>query len=209
MSLATQLRDNGIGWVDGFLDHPTCSRLADELDFALWRPSTVVSRSPRGDLVIITSRRRHSRTAEQEWFGPEVRQEIHRLEGRACRRLGLRRAHLEPWQAVRYGHRDRFEVHHDSGLFADDPAGERVLTLLLYLQTPAEGGSTVFPELGLRIAAVAGRLVAWRNLLPDGTPNPAMRHAASPVRKGAKTILTTWARQRVVRGRNRGGQPAG
>lgn len=198
MSLAASLRDRGIGWVDGFLDPVTCGRLADELEFSLWRPSTVVNRSPFGDLTSFTSMRRRSRTAMQEWFAPEVLDEIRRIETRVCRRLGVHRTHLEPWQAIRYGHRDRFDIHHDSGLFADEPAGERVSTVLLYLQAPAEGGATVFPELKLRVAAVTGRLLAWHNLLPDGSPNPVMRHAGSAVRKGAKTILTTWVRQRAM-----------
>jgi hypothetical protein len=62
------------------------------------------------------------------------------------------------------------------------------------VHSPDEGGSTWFPDLHLAVAARAGRLLAWQNLTPDGSPDPAMDHVARPVRKGHKIALTTWAR---------------
>ena len=57
----------------------------------------------------------------------------------------------------------------------------------------------MFPELGLDVRARAGTVVAWENLMADGTIDPRMKHAARPLRKGSKITLTTWSRQRPIR----------
>ena len=116
-----------------------------------------------------------------------------------CRALGIDVARLEQWQALRYGYRTGFRRHHDAGLFASEPAGERTTTLLLYLHAPAVGGSTWFPNLHLSVEPRPGRLLAWHNLTPEGKPDPVMEHVARPVRKGRKVALTTWVRERPVR----------
>ena len=198
MILRDRLACEGIAWVDGFLDAATCASLVEELAFAYWRPSSVVNRRPDGELVSFNSRSRSSRTTTQDWFSPRLLTQVRRLERRACDRLALSRTHLEPWQAIRYRHRDHFDIHHDAGLFGHEPAGERTTTFLLYLQSPQAGGATVFPDLGLSVEAQAGRLLVWSNLRPDGSPDPRMRHSARPVRTGGKVVLTTWARTRPV-----------
>lgn len=197
--VAQQVQNLGVAWIDGFLDGGECELIRKELDFAFWRPSRVVNRSFSDELVYYRSPQRTSLSTDQQWFNAELDDAIAGIERRICETLRVDAVTLEPWQAVRYRNRGRFQLHHDAGLFAGDPEGERELTLLLYLQTPLEGGDTVFPDLRLRVSAVAGRLVVWRNLRDDGTVDPAKRHAAQPVRRGGKTILTTWSRQYPVR----------
>lgn len=68
-------------------------------------------------------------------------------------------------------------------------------TGMLHLVTPGEGGETRFPHARpgpAVVAARAGRLVAWRNLLPDGTPDPASLHEGLPVLRGRKMTLTAF-----------------
>ena len=43
-----------------------------------------------------------------------------------------------------------------------------------------------------------GKLLAWNNLSPDGTPNPATLHQGMKVRRGTKYILTQWFRERPL-----------
>lgn len=197
--VSDQPRAERVACIDGFLTASECEFLCEELDFAFWRPSRVVNRNFADELVYFHSPQRTSLSTDQSWFSADLAAAVGDIERRACDLLGIDAMTLEPWQAVRYRHRGRFRLHHDAGLFAGDPEGERVITLLLYLQTPAEGGDTVFPDLGIRIPAVAGRLVTWNNLDGDGAVDPAVRHAAQPVRRGAKTVLTTWSREHPVR----------
>ncbi|WP_164478476.1 prolyl hydroxylase family protein [Mycolicibacterium stellerae] len=197
--MTKQVLDVGVTWIDGFLDADECEFICAELDFAFWRPSRVVNRLFGDELVYYRSAERTSVSTDQQWFNAELDEAVAGIERRVCEMLRVDSATLEPWQAVRYRNRGRFQLHHDAGLFACDPEGERELTVLLYLETPPEGGATVFPDLRVRVTPVAGRLVVWRNLRDDGTVDPAKRHAAQPVRRGRKTILTTWSRQHPVR----------
>ncbi|HEV8366188.1 MAG TPA: 2OG-Fe(II) oxygenase [Gemmatimonadaceae bacterium] len=113
--------------------------------------------------------------------------------------LNISAARFEDWQAVRYRCGGKFDYHLDAGLWSSEPAGERVWSVIVYLDTPLAGGATTFKQLGLKVQAVAGRLLLWKNLLSDGTPNPWMLHRGAPVRRGRKTILVTWIRERAAR----------
>lgn len=198
-SLREALGRRGLVSVDHFVRPDTCDAMAEELNFAFWRPSTVVSRMADGSLQNHLSPARVSETASQEWFTPALAMKVRALEKRLARLLDRPADRYEPWQAVRYRRGGQFDFHNDAGYWAGEPAGEREITVLLYLQVPDQGGGTCFRELGVDVPASAGRLVIWNNLLADGRCNPRMIHAGTPVRKGRKCILVTWIRQRRVR----------
>jgi prolyl 4-hydroxylase len=189
----------GPWWIDDFLAPETCRLILDELEFSFWQPSRVVRRPGHGGLATRQSLKRLSESSDESWFSPELARELRRIEGRLTRLLGCPRERFERWQATRYAPGGRFDFHFDCGFFADEPAGEREITVLLYLDSPKQGGSTRFRELGLEVEARAGRLLAWRNLLPGGPCDPRSLHASAPVRKGRKTTLVTWIRQRALR----------
>ena len=186
-------------WVDDFLSKETCASILEELEFSFWRPSTVVRKDQDGPLQVHRSRMRVSESTSQDWFSPELLRKIRRIESRLVRMLGCARERYEPWQATRYPGGGKFDFHYDCGCWRDEPAGEREATVLLYLDSPSRGGSTCFRELGLKIEARAGRLLVWKNLLPNGECDPGMIHSGSPVRGGKKTTLVTWIRQRSLR----------
>jgi hypothetical protein len=186
-------------WVDGFLAEATCLHVLDELEFAFWRPSTVVSRTNEGALRSHRSRMRISDTTSEQWFTPQLLRAMRRIERRLVTMLHVDRARFEEWQAVRYRCGGKFDYHLDAGFWSADSAGERECTVLIYLDTPVAGGATRFKELSVEIQAISGRLLVWNNLLPDGTPNPQMLHAGAPVRRGRKTILVSWIREQNAR----------
>jgi len=74
--------------------------------------------------------------------------------------------------------------------------GQRTWTAMIYLNRPEEGGATSFKTIGKTVQPETGKLIAWNNLLPDGSPNPATLHQGMKVRRGTKYILTKWFRQR-------------
>ena len=74
-------------------------------------------------------------------------------------------------------------------------AGQRSWTAMIYLNKPEEGGATRFKLIGKTIQPETGKLLAWNNLLPDGSPNPATLHQGMKVRRGTKYILTQWYRE--------------
>jgi prolyl 4-hydroxylase len=69
---------------------------------------------------------------------------------------------------------------------------------MVYLNAPEEGGATRFKTIGKTVQPKAGKLLAWSNLLPDGSPNPATLHQGMKVRRGVKYIITKWFRERPL-----------
>jgi prolyl 4-hydroxylase len=175
--------------------------MLEELRWAFWKPSTVVRPAADGALCSTTSPVRVSESTYEEWFSDRLRKEVRLIEERLAAVFGIRPEQCEQWQATRYHPGGTFEYHFDAGYWAHEPAGERDRTVLIYLQSPIEGGSTCFRELDLEIQPHAGRLVVWNNLLPNGERDPASIHAAAPVVRGMKTVLVTWTRERDVKPR--------
>ena len=66
---------------------------------------------------------------------------------------------------------------------------------MAHLNDMPEGGATSF-GVGASVQPQAGALLIWNNMLPDGTPNPDVRHAALPVVRGVKYVITKWFRTR-------------
>lgn len=193
------LPDGDVLICDEYLAADECTFIANELEYVLWRASEVVRVDPNGGLVTFRSDERTSTSTSQKWFSEELNARLAALEARLAADFGPPPAYLEQWQGVRYPPGGRFGLHTDAGAFATEPWGERVLTFLVYLQTPEAGGETYFPRLNRLVEPIRGRIVVWHNLLPDGTVDQRMLHAATPPRTGTKAILTTWSRQRPVR----------
>jgi prolyl 4-hydroxylase len=74
--------------------------------------------------------------------------------------------------------------------------GQRVTTVIAYLNDVASGGTTAFPALSLRVEARAGRLLRFDNVRPDGQGDERSLHCGDPVREGDKWIVTAWFRER-------------
>jgi prolyl 4-hydroxylase len=194
------LESGEVAILDGFVSPLSCRVILDELEFAFWAPSTVIRQGRDGSALSGVSAARVSETTGEEWFSHELLREIQRIETHLCHQLRLTRSHLERWQATRYRRGGRFEPHFDGGaLFRREAAGDREVSLLVYLNTPKAGGRTTFPVLGLDVEPRAGTVAVWKNLAADGAADPRMKHLARPVRAGRKVILTTWSRERPIR----------
>jgi hypothetical protein len=194
----TALQPGVVACLDDMLSGVECADILDELRYAWWWGSPLVQSGPNGALVSRRSYRRTSSTTSEEWMGERTVQLLRRLEEDLERDVGVRRDHLERWQAVRYRRGERFDEHHDAGFFASDPHGERTNSVVVYLDSQLSGGAIYFPALHRRIQPRPGRVLVWPNLLPDNTPDPRMRHVACPARR-AKTTLTVWERERCTR----------
>ena len=193
------LLDPGMLYIDGFLTPDQCARILHELDTAAWERSLTYQPQQDGEYLDMALPLRVSQTAHQQSFSAGLRAMLRGVERRIERLFGVPPAYLEAWQAADYPQQGRFGYHLDAGYFDDDPAGDRVLTFLVYLTTPLKGGGTHFLNLDQYVTAEAGRLVVWENLLPDGRSNPDRIHAGTPVLRGRKTTLVNWQRQRVCR----------
>ena len=67
---------------------------------------------------------------------------------------------------------------------------------MAYLCNVDAGGETMFPRLDVMIPPRRGTLLIWNNMSANGQPNGETVHAARPVERGVKYVLTKWYRER-------------
>jgi prolyl 4-hydroxylase len=127
---------------------------------------------------------------------------IARIKQKLARLSGIPLDQQEKIQVTRY---DRFEYYgpHFDSLGGSHEArqgpGNRICTILIYLNDDYEGGSTYFPEFGLRIEPERGKAVLFHNLTAEAdAQHPMARHVGEPVLSGEKWICNQWIRQRTV-----------
>jgi prolyl 4-hydroxylase len=132
-----------------------------------------------------------------------------RGENEICRRVEARIAALLNWpvengeglQVLRYRpgaeylpHYDYFDPRHASTPAILQRGGQRVATLVMYLNTPERGGATTFPDVGLEVAPVKGNAVFFSYDRPH--PVTQTLHGGAPVLAGEKWVATKWLRER-------------
>lgn len=143
-----------------------------------------------------------ARTSEGMFFERCETELIRRVESRIATLLRWPLDHGEGLQVLRYRpgaeyqpHYDYFEPGHVSTPSILKRGGQRVATLVIYLNTPAAGGSTIFPDIGLDVAPVKGNAVFFSYDRPH--PSTQTLHGGSPVIDGEKWVATKWLRQGV------------
>ncbi|WP_394779425.1 2OG-Fe(II) oxygenase [Undibacterium sp.] len=75
-------------------------------------------------------------------------------------------------------------------------SGQRVSTLVTYLNEVEGGGQTVFPEAGWAVSPLRGNAVYFEYANSLNQIDHASLHASDPVTKGEKWVATKWMRQR-------------
>lgn len=70
--------------------------------------------------------------------------------------------------------------------------GQRVASVVMYLNTPERGGATTFPDARFEVAAVKGNAVFFAYDRPH--PMTGSLHAGAPVVAGEKWVATKWLR---------------
>jgi prolyl 4-hydroxylase len=172
----------------------------DECDalIALARPR--LARSETVDTSTGGTEVNTSRTSDGMFFGRGETPLIDRIERRIAALVNWPVESGEGLQILRYRPGAQYEPHHDYF----DPAkpgtprilergGQRVGTLVMYLNTPARGGDTVFPSAGLCIGPVRGGAVFFSYDRPHAST--LTLHGGAPVLSGEKWVATKWLRE--------------
>jgi len=180
--------------VENFLNPQECAELADIIHSNLVASATVSAEDSTGGRNSQTCFF-NNHTAEST-FAIEVAQRVSKL-------IGLNHNYAEPIQAHVYNPGQEYAAHHDwfdpntpeyQTHASNAVGGQRTWSVLVYLNKVEQGGNTDFPNADLVVEPTLGKMVFWKNLHPDGTPNVDTLHHAKPVINGQKVVLTMWYR---------------
>ncbi|RMX07761.1 2-oxoglutarate-dependent dioxygenase [Corticibacter populi] len=182
--------------LDGLLDATECAELVSLAKPHMKRSLTVDSRSASGGDELNADR-----TSEGMFFERGQHPVVAALEARIAHLLGWPVENGEGLQVLRYGPGAEYKPHYDyfePGLPSTPTllrrGGQRLATMLVYLNTPAQGGGTIFPNAALEVCAQQGMAVFFSYDRPD--PGTLSLHGGSPVISGEKWVATKWLRER-------------
>ncbi len=143
-----------------------------------------------------------ARTSDGMFFERGERPLIARIEARIAELLCWPVSHGEGLQILRYRpgseyrpHFDYFDPQHAGTPRILERGGQRVGTLIMYLNTPEGGGSTLFPDAGLEVAPVRGNAVFFS--YDRAHASTKTLHAGAPVTAGEKWVATKWLREGI------------
>lgn len=175
----------------GLLSPQECATLIEQIDANI-KPSKLFSGSANADY-------RTSSSSDLDLDDPLVRAITQRID----MLMGLEAGLGESLQAQRYEPGQEYKLHCDyfPAMAHYWPSmrisgGQRCWTAMAYLCDVEQGGETHFPRLDIMVPPRRGTLLAWNNMRPDGSPNGETMHAALPVTRGVKYVLTRWYRER-------------
>lgn len=174
---------------------------AEECDEVIRRSRDKLQRSTTVDPVRGTFEVIANRTSEGTYFAINADPFIARLDRRVSELMNCPVDHGEGLQILRYNGGGEYRPHFD--YFPPDDAGsaaqmavggQRVSTLVMYLNDVPRGGATAFPKLGLEVCPSKGSAVYFEYTNSQGQIDPTTLHAGTPVLAGEKWIMTKWMR---------------
>ncbi len=177
----------------GLLTADECDELIGQARPRLERSQTVVNATGGSEVNV-------ARTSDGMFFQRGQSPLIQRIEARIAALLnwplergeGLQILHYRPGAEYR-PHFDYFDPAHSGTPTILQRGGQRVGTLVMYLNTPARGGATTFPDAALEVAAIKGNAVFFSYDRPD--PATHTLHGGAPVLEGEKWVATKWLRE--------------
>ena len=191
------MRDPRVIVFGGLLSHEECDELMAMAGKRLARSETVQTDTGASEV-------NEARTSQGMFFD--------RGENELCRRIEARIAALLKWpvengegiQVLHYRPGAEYKPHYDYF----DPAqsgtptilkrgGQRVATMVMYLNDPVIGGGTTFPDVQLEVAPVKGNAVFFS--YERAHPVSRTLHGGAPVVEGEKWVATKWLREGVFR----------
>jgi prolyl 4-hydroxylase len=193
VQVLTHMRSPRVVVFGGLLSHDECDEIVELARQRLARSETV-------KLDTGASEVNEARTSEGMFFGRGENPVCARIEARIAALLNWPLENGEGLQVLRYRPGAEYKPHYDYF----DPAqpgtpsilkrgGQRVASLVMYLNTPKRGGATTFPDVNLEVGPVKGNAVFFSY----DRPHPMTRslHGGAPVLEGEKWVATKWLRE--------------
>jgi prolyl 4-hydroxylase len=195
VSVRLRIQQPEILLLDGVLASEECDELVSRSKEKL-RPSTTVDKETGESKVI------ENRTSFGTFFQLEEDDFIARLDKRLAEIVNWPLDHAEGLQILNYRKGGEYRPHFDFfppkdlGSAAHTAhGGQRIATIVIYLNDVEEGGETIFPKLSLSVPPRKGNAVYFAYHNSKGQVDQLTLHGGAPVLKGEKWIATKWIRQ--------------
>jgi prolyl 4-hydroxylase len=160
-------------------------------------PSTIVDPATGRDVVA------DHRTSHGMFFRLGEDDLIARLDRRVSEVMNLPVENGEGFQVLYYPtggvntpHFDFLQPSNQANQASIARSGQRVSTLIAYLNDVEEGGETIFPAAGWSVAPLRGNAVYFEYCNRLGQVDARTVHGSNAVTRGEKWVVTKWMRQR-------------
>jgi prolyl 4-hydroxylase len=194
--VATRMNKPIIAVLEGVLSDEECDELIRRSSDKMHRSTTVDPLTGKHEVVA-------DRSSEGTFFALNADPFIARIDQRVAEIMNWPNDHGEGLQVLHYGTGGEYKPHFDY-FPPEDPGshvqmtigGQRVSTLVMYLNDVEEGGTTIFPDVGLEVVPKKGSAVYFEYTNSKNQLDRLTLHGGSPVTRGEKWIVTKWMRQR-------------
>ncbi len=193
VDVITHMANPRVVVLGNLLSHDECDAIIESAKPRLARSLTVQTTTGGEEL-------NPDRTSNGMFFARGQTPEVTAVEQRIARLVQWPVENGEGLQVLHYRPGAEYKPHYDYF----DPAepgtptilkrgGQRVATLVMYLNEPTRGGGTTFPDVGLEVAPVRGHAVFFSYDRPH--PSTRTLHGGAPVLEGEKWVATKWLRE--------------
>jgi prolyl 4-hydroxylase len=193
VSVLASMKNPSIVVLGGFLSDEECDGLIEGAKPRMARSLTVATKTGGEEL-------NEDRTSNGMFYARTENELIARIERRLAQLTRWPMENGEGLQILHYRPGAEYKPHYDYF----DPAepgtptilkrgGQRVATVIMYLNDPIKGGGTTFPDVKLQVSPKRGNAVFFSYDKPH--PSTGSLHGGAPVIEGEKWIATKWLRE--------------
>jgi prolyl 4-hydroxylase len=198
--VSMRLSDPVVAVFDNFMSHEECDELVQ-------LSRTKLSRSAIVDPVTGLNQIIDARSSYGTYFSVAETDFIARLDRRIAEAMHWPIENGEGIQILHYPVGGEYKAHFDYFPESDPGSavhlakgGQRVSTLVMYLNDVEEGGGTAFPSIHLTVMPKKGSAAYFEYCNNKGQVDPRSLHSGMPIVRGEKWIATKWMRQGVYGG---------
>ena len=180
--------------LDNFMTDAECDELCSLSKRTLTKSTVVDDKTGAGI-------NHHARTSQGTYFSVGQNELVKKIENRISEITGIPVNHGEGIQILNYANGGEYKPHFDyfpdneGGQANMQKGGQRIITIIMYLNNVITGGATIFPEINLNIYPKKGSALYFSYYSANNAVDPLTLHGGAPVIEGEKWIATKWIRE--------------
>lgn len=184
--------------LDHFMSSEECDALCELSKDSLTKSEVVDDITGKGVM-------HQDRTSQGTYFDIGQYPLVEKIEKRISELTSIPVSHGEGIQILNYVNGGEYKPHfdyfpdNDGGRANMAQGGQRIITIVMYLNDVEAGGATIFPEINLSVYPKKGSALYFSYFQSGGTPDALTLHGGAPVLEGEKWIATKWLREHPYR----------